>query len=120
MIEGKEPMRTFGDLMQFMKVKQTPDTTEPPAQRKNGNAPPSASPAPTTPVSEPTTAVAPAASSPAVETSEAAPTPTVASGSATTETTHRTAGVPAPHTAPGNEHGTQSAVETQASEPSIP
>jgi hypothetical protein len=37
MIEGKEPMRTFGDLLQFMKVTQGPEPAEAPSQRKDGN-----------------------------------------------------------------------------------
>jgi hypothetical protein len=35
MIEGKEPMRTFGDLMQFMKVKDAPEPTEQPKPKKS-------------------------------------------------------------------------------------
>jgi uncharacterized protein len=35
MIEGKEPMRTFGDLMQFIKVKQGSEPAAPQGERKD-------------------------------------------------------------------------------------
>src|SRR4029079_6763175 len=49
MIEGKEPMRTFGDLLQFMKVKDAdePHAPEPaaPTHQPEGAAPSQAQPA---------------------------------------------------------------------------
>jgi transcriptional accessory protein Tex/SPT6 len=118
MIEGKEPMRTFGDLMQFMKVKQEP--TDPSAERKSGSSAPSTTAGPVTPGSETTSAVTPPVSSPAVESPDTAGTTTAAPGGAATDTTQRTSGVPAPHTVSSSEHASQSPVEPQASQPSIP
>ena len=54
MIEGKEPMRTFGDLIQFMNVKDAPEQTEQPKPKKSEqaeaqaqpNVEPSAAPSP--------------------------------------------------------------------------
>jgi uncharacterized protein len=43
---GKEPMRTFGDLLQFYKQKETPDDHQPPAKQEKPK-----------PVAEPTPAV---------------------------------------------------------------
>jgi transcriptional accessory protein Tex/SPT6 len=114
MIEGKEPMRTFGDLMQFMKVKQAPEPGDTPAQRKNGDAaatagagsaptsPDSPSPVPTTEAPEPESSAAEAPST------------------AASETQQRMAAVPAPHSVSHSEHAAQPAVESQAGQPTIP
>jgi hypothetical protein len=114
MIEGKEPMRTFGDLMQFMKVKQAPEPGDTSAQRKNGNAAATASAG-----SAPTAAGTPP-SLPATEAPEPESSAAEAPSSAASETQQRMAAVPAPHSVSHSEHAAQPAVESQAGQPTIP
>jgi protein Tex len=57
MIEGKEPMRTFGDLAQFMKIKEGDDA--PAEQEKKPKQPKQAPPASSQPPAEEATSAAP-------------------------------------------------------------
>jgi uncharacterized protein len=74
MIEGKEPMRTFGDLMQFMKVKKTDEPAEAVRERRDlgetaAAGPPHTGPAASPPpaVTQPATPQAPSQPTPAAE-----------------------------------------------------
>jgi uncharacterized protein len=120
MIEGKEPMRTFGDLMQFMKVKQAPEPVETPAPRKNGDAAASARAESVGHGTAPSPDASPPVPAPSSGTSETAASPTEAPRGAASEPKPRAAAVPAPHSVSGGEHATESAVESQASQQSLP
>jgi transcriptional accessory protein Tex/SPT6 len=112
MIEGKEPMRTFGDLMQFVKVKQGGEPAEPQPEKKD--------------------AAAAAGAAEASNTSNKAVPPQTAAASTSTPTQTPTAEPPQPNPSPSveptpppqgaanGEPAAESVAEPQATQPSTP
>jgi uncharacterized protein len=120
MIDGKEPMRTFGDLMQFMKVKQTPDAGDAATQPANPTSAALKTAAPAGVNPDTPTATTPSTVAPTTEATEMSSSAAEAPGNSAAESKQRTPAVPAPHSVTGSEHAAQSDMESPAGQPSIP
>jgi hypothetical protein len=120
MIEGKEPMRTFGDLIQFMKVKQVPDTGDATTQTATPTSAASKTATPADVNPDTPTSATPSTVTPTTEATETSLSAAEAPGNSAAESKQRTAAVPAPHSVTPSEHAAQSDVESPAGQPSLP
>ncbi|MEX2141199.1 MAG: Tex-like N-terminal domain-containing protein [Pirellulales bacterium] len=117
MIEGKEPMRTFGDLMQFVKVKQSPESGEQQKEKQDVATAADTAGRPTTPAEIDSAQTTAASTSPV---SQASPASSTADA---TRSEPQQSSLVASSTPPGAANGepaSESVAEAQAGQTSTP